>query len=114
MSLGSVRDFYKQLVADDDFRNQVQNVENKEECSQIVKAAGYDFTQEEYEEYTLKLLESANSDNELQDLGEKELAAVFGGITGAKLRRIQAQPLYGVIRPPIQLLYGVIIDNTRI
>ena len=45
MSLGSVRDFYKQLVADDDFRNQIQNVENKEECSQIVKAAGYDFTQ---------------------------------------------------------------------
>ena len=112
MSLGSVRDFYKQLVADDDFRNQVQNVENKEECSQIVKAAGYDFTQEEYEEYTLKLLESANSDNELQDLGEKELAAVFGGITGAKPK---IQPLYGVvIRPPIQQLYGVIIDNTRI
>ncbi|MTJ47578.1 Nif11-like leader peptide family natural product precursor [Dolichospermum sp. UHCC 0259] len=110
MSLGSVRDFYKQLVADDDFRNQIQNVENKEECSQIVKAAGYDFTQEEYEEYTLKLLESVNSDNELQDLGEKELAGVFGGITGWP----KIQPLYGVIRPPMQLLYGVIIDNTLI
>ncbi|AFZ59473.1 Nif11-like leader peptide family natural product precursor [Anabaena cylindrica FACHB-243] len=104
MSLENVKAFYKQLASDEDFRTQIEGVENKEECSQIVKAAGYDFTQAEYEEYTYQLLESANSEGEVQDLGEKELAAVFGGIIG----RPKIQPLYGVVWPPFQLLYGVI------
>ena len=80
---------------------------SKEECSQIVKAAGYDFTLEEYEEYTAKLLESAEGEGELKDLTEKELEAVFGGLTG----KFKPQPLYGVVRPPYQLLYGVIRVN---
>ncbi|MDK2410089.1 Nif11-like leader peptide family natural product precursor [Aphanizomenon sp. PH219] len=110
MSLENVKAFYEKLAADDDFRNQIQSVENKEECSRIVKAAGFDFTLEEYEEYTYQLLESAAGEGEIQDLGEKELAAVFGGITGG----IKIQPLYGVVRwPPVsQPLYGIVIDPT--
>ncbi|MGM3308755.1 Nif11-like leader peptide family natural product precursor [Anabaena sp. WFMT] len=109
MSLEHVKAFYENLAADEAFRTQIEGVENKEECSQIVKAAGYDFTQEEYEEYTYQLLESANSEGEIQDLGEKELAAVFGGIIG----RPKIQPLYGVVWPPFQLMYGIIrIDDT--
>lgn len=104
MSLEHVKAFYGKLVNDETFRNQIQGVSSKEECSQIVKAAGYDFTLEEYEEYTAQLLESAAGEGELKDLSEKELAAVFGGLTG----KPQIQPLYGVVWPPYQLMYGVI------
>ena len=82
MSLEHVKGFYEKLANDEAFRNQIQGVNSKEECSQIVKAAGYDFTLEEYEEYTAQLLESAAGEGELKDLSEKELAAVFGGLTG--------------------------------
>jgi predicted ribosomally synthesized peptide with nif11-like leader len=105
MSLDHVKAFYEKLVNDETFRTQVQSVETKDQCSQIVKAAGYDFTTEEFEEYTSRLLEVATSEGELKDLNEKELAAVFGGITGWP----GIQPLYGVVWPPYQLLYGVVI-----
>jgi predicted ribosomally synthesized peptide with nif11-like leader len=85
MSLENVKSFYEYLEDNEAFRDQIKAAENKEECSQIVKEAGFDFTLEEYEEYTYQLLESANSEDEIQDLGEKELAAVFGGIT-ARIR----------------------------
>ncbi|MFM5945789.1 MAG: Nif11-like leader peptide family natural product precursor [Dolichospermum sp.] len=121
MSLENVKSFYKHLADNEDFRDQIKAAENKEECSRIVKSAGFDFTLEEYEEYTYQLLESANSEDEIQDLGEKELAAVFGGITG--ITRPVLQPKYGGVRPPqkwppvqkwppAQLMYGVVIVDT--
>ena len=83
MSSENVKSFYKHLQENEAFRDQIKAAENKEECSRIVKEAGFDFTLEEYEEYTYQLLESANSEDEIQDLSEKELAAVFGGITAS-------------------------------
>jgi len=103
MSLEQVKAFYKQVANDEAFRAQVQSANSKDECSQIVKAAGYHFTSDEYEEYTSQLLESTSTQGDLKDLSEKELASVFGGITGTPI----AQPLYGVIRWP-QPLYGVV------
>ena len=107
MSLENVRAFYERLANDERFRTQIQGVKTKEECSQIVKGAGYDFTSEEFEEFTAQVLESGTNDGELQDLDEKQLAAVFGGIA--------VQPLYGVPRlptkwPPIypQPMYGIV------
>ena len=82
MSLEHVKAFYEQLANDETFRHQIQGVNSKEECSQIVKAADYDFTLEEYEEYTAQLLESGAGEGELKDLSEEELAVVFGGLTG--------------------------------
>lgn len=79
MSLTNVKAFYQRLANDEVFRSQIQNVKSKEECSQIVRAAGYNFTQQEYEEYTAQLLESDPNDSELKDLSEQELEAVFGG-----------------------------------
>ncbi|MEJ6486770.1 Nif11-like leader peptide family natural product precursor [Nostoc punctiforme UO1] len=81
MSLKDVQSFYIRIANDESFRIQIKNVQSKEECSQIVKAAGYDFNQEELEEYTNQLLELSSTDNELRDLNEKELEAVFGGIS---------------------------------
>ena len=83
MSQENVKAFYKRLASDEVFRAQVQGVQSKAECSQVVKNAGYEFTQEEFEEYTAQLLESRATDGELRDLNEKELEAVFGGATSA-------------------------------
>ncbi|HLP91817.1 MAG TPA: Nif11-like leader peptide family natural product precursor [Nostocaceae cyanobacterium] len=111
MSIEHVKAFYNRLANDEDFRTQMQNVSSREEGIQIVQAAGYDFTQAELEDYTAELLESAEAENELQDLGERELAGVFGGATVRPLYGlswpwwpIQVQPLYGVVQP----LYGVV------
>jgi predicted ribosomally synthesized peptide with nif11-like leader len=80
MSYQHVKAFYEKLSQDEAFRDQIQNVQSKEECSRIVKAAGYDFTQQELEDYTAQLLEKdANSDDDLIDVGDRELAAVHGG-----------------------------------
>jgi predicted ribosomally synthesized peptide with nif11-like leader len=38
MSLDHVKAFYEKLVNDETFRTQVQSVETKNQCSQIVKA----------------------------------------------------------------------------
>jgi len=103
MSLENVKSFYEYLEDDEAFRDQIKAAENKEECSQIVKEAGFDFTLEEYEEYTYQLLESANSEDEIQDLGKKELAAVFGGIIGKFQTPIYLQ-CYGL--PPRDTLSG--------
>lgn len=111
MSLENVKAFYEKLATDEDFRTQIQNVQSKEECSQIVKSVGYYFTQQEFEEYTSQLLESTTNDGELQDLNEKELEAVFGGASSL-LKPIGIQPMYGAVLPPYQLMYGVIrIDD---
>ena len=103
MSLENVKSFYEYLEDNEAFRDQIKAAENKEECSRIVKKAGFDFSLEEYEEYTYQLLESANSEDEIQDLGEKELAAVFGGITGKPITPIYLQ-CYGL--PPRDTLSG--------
>lgn len=95
MSLAHVKSFYARLNNDAAFRAQIKGVKNKEECSQIVKANGYYFTQEEFEEYTTQVLESANAEDELGVISDQELAAVVGGRA--------AQPLYGGIIPPFYL-----------
>ncbi|MBD0301453.1 MAG: Nif11-like leader peptide family natural product precursor [Tolypothrix sp. T3-bin4] len=118
MSIENVQAFYTKLANDEAFRAQIQGVKSKDEYSQVVKSAGYNFTQDEFEEYTAQLLESTAGDDELKDLNEEELEAVFGGnspITG----KLNPQLIYGLpICPPIidclhkppgyQLAYGVI------
>ena len=120
MSLESVKAFYENLATDEALRTQIQGVQSKEECSQIVKNAGYDFTREEFEEYTAELLESTATNSELTDLDEKELASIVGGATSKYLGGWPIQPMYGVIswppifpvKPPIvQPLYGIVVAD---
>jgi predicted ribosomally synthesized peptide with nif11-like leader len=101
MSLKNVELFYERLSADQNFSAQIQNVTNKEECSQIVQAAGYHFTQQEFEEYTAQILEDYSSED-MQSLNEKELAAVVGGIKSI-IGRPGLMPLYGVVPPRYDL-----------
>jgi len=83
MSLEQVHAFYKRTASDEEFRSRLQEANSKEECSQIVKTAGFDFTQQEFEEYTARLLESDRPDEEIKDLSEEDLAAVAGGFIGS-------------------------------
>ena len=93
MSLEDVKRFYAHLAVDEEFRAQIQGVKNKKECSQVVKAAGYDFTEAEFEEYTNGILDLAG--DVLLDLDEKELEAVYGG--AAKVISDPVfYPLYGL------------------
>jgi predicted ribosomally synthesized peptide with nif11-like leader len=98
MSLANVEAFYKRLSTDEAFRSRIQQVNSKDECSQIVKAAGYDFTPEEFEEYTAQLLESDGADGELRDMDEKELEVVFGG--ASFLFSLNSILIYGGVTPP--------------
>jgi len=113
MSIENVQAFYVRVANDQTFRAQLQDIPSKDEASRIVNDAGYDFTQEEFEEYTTQLLESTTSEGELRDLDEKELETVFGGFTvknGAQpsclkwLLSPKLQPVYGVAQP----VYGVV------
>jgi predicted ribosomally synthesized peptide with nif11-like leader len=79
MSLENVRAFYERINSDEAFRNQIQGVESKDAGREILQTAGFDFTKEEFEEYTAQLLES---ENELQDVDTAELVSVVGGLVG--------------------------------
>ncbi len=98
MSSENVKLFYARLAIDEVFRTQVQSSQTKEECSQTVKDAGYDFTSQELEDYTAQIL---NPSDALTDLGKAELETVLGGFSAlTKPPGGIVQPLYGVIWPP--------------
>jgi predicted ribosomally synthesized peptide with nif11-like leader len=81
MSIQHVEAFYEQLSQDETFRDQIKNAKSKVDCSHKVQAAGYDFTQQEFEDYTAQLLENGVLNNgNLEKIGERELEAVYGGI----------------------------------
>ncbi len=91
MSLEHIKSFYEKLANYTAFRMEIQNATNKEECTQIVKAAGYDFTEDEFKYFTNQLLDF--SESEMRDLDQQELAYVLGG----QYRTIV--PPYGTVWP---------------
>jgi predicted ribosomally synthesized peptide with nif11-like leader len=100
MSLKHVQLFYENLMSDEIFSAQIQSAASKEECRQMVKAAGYDFTQQEIEEYTALALKVHSPEHEIQSLNPKELEAVAGGMLMFITPPIMAQK-YGSVPPPI-------------
>ncbi len=103
MSRENVKAFYARLATDETFRAQIQGIESKDECSQILQAAGYVFTHKEFEAVTAEFLESNIADDSFRDLSEKELEAVFGGAVSSLLViPINLLPMYGL--PPTDLL----------
>lgn len=93
MSIENVKSFYQRVANDSAFSERLKNSKNKNECSQIAKEAGYDFTREEYEEFTAQLLELKTIDSEFRELDREELAVVFGGMIGIKY--MSQLPPYG-------------------
>lgn len=115
MSFENVRAFYEKLAHDEVFRTQLQEVNSQDECNKVVKEAGYDFTSEEFEEFTAQLLEANPGNGEIRDLDEQELEAVFGGASSL-VGKPFIQPIYGLpfwpwkpIDP--QPLYGVVLSD---
>jgi predicted ribosomally synthesized peptide with nif11-like leader len=103
MSLKHVQLFYESLLSDENFSTQIQSATNKEECNQMVKAAGYDFTQQELEEYTALALKIDSSEQKVRSLNPKELEAVAGGMLKFITPPRMAQK-YGSVPPPLEFM----------
>jgi predicted ribosomally synthesized peptide with nif11-like leader len=80
MSLKNVELFYERILTDEAFKQKIQNAGSNEKCSLLVKAAGYDFTQQELEDYTAQAIQIHSSEQEFQSLSERELETVAGGM----------------------------------
>jgi predicted ribosomally synthesized peptide with nif11-like leader len=76
MSIESAKALYSRMTTDEAFRAQLEQAANKEERNQVLQAAGYNFTPEEWHDVTAKDQASTSADSELND---EELAAVSGG-----------------------------------
>ncbi len=111
MFLENVIGFYKRLVKDKDFRSQLESASNSSECRKMMREAGYEFTEEEFETATVQILEKKglrDLDDGLTDLSEEDLELAFGGMSYYWGRRYKwpiekepiMQPLYGVVYQP--------------
>ena len=96
MSKKDVKAFYERLGKDETFKAHIEGAESKQKYSQIIREAGYDFTQEEFEEFTAQLLNSNAAEDSSDELNEKTLEAVLGGI---KLPDVVQ--LYGSVPPEV-------------
>ncbi len=95
MGIEQVKAFYTRLSSDAAFYKQLQLTGSKAECRQVVKLAGYSFTDNEFEAYTAQLL-SANifDDHQYESVDGKELEAVLGGAS-AFIQESVPMPPYG-------------------
>lgn len=101
MSIENVKAFYEKLAIDEAFRVQINSSQSKQECIQIIQSAGFNFTQEEFEDFTGNLLDEITDNQALGELKEKELELAIGGTTSSILgfKYLSIQPKYGSVRP---------------
>jgi predicted ribosomally synthesized peptide with nif11-like leader len=102
MSLKNVELFYERLLADETFKQKIQNAGSKEKCSLLVKAAGYEFTQQELEDYTEQSIKVHSSEQGMESLSERELETIAGGMLNFIVSPPMAQKYGGV--PPLDWL----------
>ncbi|MEH2082908.1 MAG: Nif11-like leader peptide family RiPP precursor [Nostoc sp.] len=88
-----VKEFIIRLVKDEAFYTQLMS-DKIDEVIKVMEEGGYNFSQEEFETASIKILELKEL-GQFDDLSEEELVGAFGGLTNAV-----AQPLYGVVAPP--------------
>ena len=88
MSIESAKAFYARMTTDTAFRTPLEQATSKEERQQIMQAAGYDFTSEEWQAAIAQIQASNSTESELSDA---QLEAVSGGVA--------LQAMYGVIEP---------------
>ncbi|MEH2000528.1 MAG: Nif11-like leader peptide family RiPP precursor [Nostoc sp.] len=101
-----VKEFLIRLVKDEAFRTQLMS-DQIDEVIKVMEKGGYNFSQEEFETASIKILELKEL-GQFEDLSEEELVGAFGGLTSTPDRVLQ--PLYGVvvlphegsIKPPIK------------
>ncbi|MEH1951334.1 MAG: Nif11-like leader peptide family RiPP precursor [Nostoc sp.] len=91
-----VKDFLVRLVKDEAFYTQLMS-DKIEEVIKVMEEGGYNFSQEEFETASIKILELKEL-GQFDDLSEEELLGAFGGLTNNNQQ--VAQPLYGVVVSP--------------
>ncbi|GAA6623370.1 Nif11-like leader peptide family natural product precursor [Scytonema sp. NUACC26] len=72
MSIESAKAFYSRMTTDVKFRTQLEQAATSEQRQQIIQAAGYEFTPEEWEVAKAQINE---------ELSDAELTAVSGGLS---------------------------------
>jgi predicted ribosomally synthesized peptide with nif11-like leader len=92
MSIESAKAFYLRMTTDEAFRTQLEQAASVEERQQILQAAGYDFTPEDWEAAKAQIQASASANGELSDA---ELTAVSGGLSILPGFPITPLPFYG-------------------
>ena len=80
MSIENARSFYVRVTTDEEFRTQLEQTETTEERQQIIRTAGFEFTNEEWETAKEQIL--AASDSNEGELSDAELTSVSGGFPG--------------------------------
>ena len=98
MSIENAKSFYVRATRDEEFRTQLEQTATVEERQQIIQAAGFEFTDEEWETAKEQIL--AASDLNEGELSDAELTSVSGGSIAA----------YGVVFNNLENLLGL-IDN---
>jgi predicted ribosomally synthesized peptide with nif11-like leader len=78
MSIENAQSFYVRVTTDEKFRTQLEQIVTAEERQQIIQAAGYKFTSEEWETAKKQIL--AASDLNESELSDAELTSISGGI----------------------------------
>ena len=98
MSIESAKAFYERMITDEAFRTQHQSPATDDERREIVLAAGYNFTPEEWEAALTQISESSNG-----ELSDAELTAVSGGVSlpDWPWEGLPVFPMYGVGLPEV-------------
>ncbi|MEH2024418.1 Nif11-like leader peptide family natural product precursor [Nostoc sp.] len=101
-----VKEFLIRIVKDEAFYTQLMS-DKIDEVIKLMQEGGYNFSQEEFETASIKILELKEL-GQFDDLSEEELVGAFGGLTSSAEQAFQ--PLYGAVvsppekcgKPPIQ------------
>ena len=78
MSVKNAKSFYVRVTTDEEFRIQLEQTATAKERRQIIQAAGYKFTIEEWEIAKEQIL--AASDLNEEELSDTELTVISGGL----------------------------------
>ena len=105
MSIENAQSFYVRVTTDEEFRTQLEQTETVEERQQIIRTAGFEFTNEEWETAKEQIL-AASSSNE-GELSDTELTAISGGKSpwGIGSGGIGGAATYGVVIGEIENLF---------
>ncbi|MBT9314433.1 Nif11-like leader peptide family RiPP precursor [Leptothoe spongobia] len=110
--LEKVKEFLVRLVKDSTFITQLQQ-RSADQVQSFLQDAGYDFSQDEFESATLKILD-LKEQNQFHELSEAELVGAVGGwlrlypkYSGWLFKRPGRFPIDDPIAQP---MYGVVIE----
>ncbi len=88
MSIEHASSFFIRVSTDEKFRTQLEQIARRKKRQQIIKAAGYEFTIEEWKIVKEEFL--AVSDPNEAELSDAELSLITGGYMSPYERRLES------------------------